>query len=86
MKQCDKLNRLPKEVQGGVLEALKGWTRCYVEKYNDGHYQVSLTISLTKHDQIFEAVISFENYEVYTREEIVKHAKEFWAGVNMSEW
>ena len=86
MKQCDKLNRLPKEVQNEVLEVLKGWTGCYVEKYDDGRYKVSVGISLTKQKQNFTVIMSFENYEVYTMEEVAKYAKEVWAGVDMSEW
>ena len=43
MKNCEKLNALPKEVQNEVIEMLKAGQGCYVDKYDDGHYEVSVS-------------------------------------------
>lgn len=40
---------LPENVKKEVAEVLKGWTKAYVEKYDDEHYEVSTSISLTAH-------------------------------------
>ena len=40
MKDCKRLNDLPKEVQDEVIETLKAWQGCYVDKYDDCHYEV----------------------------------------------
>lgn len=46
MKDCKKLNSLPKEVQNDVIEMLKAFEGCYVNKYDDGHYDVSIGCAL----------------------------------------
>lgn len=86
MKNCEKLNRLPKEVQNEVIETLKAWSGCYVDLYNDGHYEVSTGIALVNGTLPYKTIASFENYEVFTGEEITKYADEVWGKCDMSQW
>lgn len=86
MKNCEKLNRLPKEVQNEVIETLKAWSGCYVDLYNDGHYEVSTGIALVNGTLPYKTIASFENYEVFTGEEIAKYADEVWGKCDMSQW
>ena len=86
MKNCEKLNVLPKEVQNKVIETLKAWQVCYVDKYDDGHYEVSTGIALVNGTLPYNTIASFKNSEVFTPEEINKYAHEIWGGCDMSEW
>lgn len=82
MKECKKFNELPEEVKEEVKETLKAWQGCYVQK-RDGKYMVSIGIGLTAGDDGWRFVASFENYDIYTPEEIKKYAAEVWKGVEM---
>lgn len=84
MKNCEKLNRLPKDVQNEVIETLKAWQGCYVDLYNDGHYKISTGIALVNGRLPYKTIESFENYEVFTEEEIKKYADEVWGKCDMS--
>ena len=84
MKNCEKLNRLPKDVQKEVVETLKAWEGCYVDKYNDGHYEVSIGIALVNGTLPYETIASFKNSEIFTPEEINKYADEVWGKCDMS--
>jgi len=86
MKDCQKLNVLPKEVQEEVVETLKAWEGCYVDKYNDGHYEVSTGIALVNGTLPYETIASFKNSEIFTPEEINKYADEVWGKCDMSQW
>lgn len=86
MKNCKKLNDLPKEVQNEVIERLKAWDGCYVNKYDDGHYEVSMGCAHTNLKLPYKTVASFNNYEIFTTEEIIKYAHEVWSKCDMSEW
>ena len=86
MKDCKKLNNLPESVQKEVIEVLKAWTGCYVEKYENGNYQVAVGVALTKGKQNFKVIESFENSDIFTQEEIEKYAHEVWGGCDMSAW
>ena len=86
MKNCEKLNVLPKEVQNEVIETLKAWQGCYVDKYDDGHYEVSTGIALVNGTLPYNTIASFKNSEVFTHEEINKYADEVWGKCDMSEW
>ena len=86
MKNCEKLNVLPKEVQNEVIERLKAWQGCYVDKYDDGHYEVSIGCAITNGKLPYKTIASFNNYEIFTNEEINKYAHEIWGNVNMSDW
>ena len=86
MKNCAWLNNLPEEVRRDVMETLKAWEECYVEKYNDGSYKVSVGIGLTAWKCDYKVIASFNNYDIYTPEEIQKYANEVWSGCNMSDW
>ena len=86
MKDCKKLNVLPKEVQNEVIERLKAWEGCYVNKYNDGHYEVSIGCALTNGKLPYKTVASFNNDEIFTTEEIIKYAHEVWSKCDMSQW
>ena len=86
MKDCKKLNDLPKEVQNEVIERLKAWDGCYVNKYDDGHYEVSIGCAITNLKLPYKTVASFKNYEIFTTEEIIKYAHEVWSKGDMSEW
>ena len=86
MKNCKKLNVLPKEVQNEVIERLKAWDGCYVNKYDDGHYEVSIGCALVKGKYHYKTVASFKNYEIFTTEEIKKYAHEIWSKCDTSEW
>lgn len=86
MKNCERLNKLPKEVQTKVIETLKAWTGCYVERHDDGHYEVSVGVGLTKGVQSFTVVESFKSEDIFTPEEVKKYADEVWSGCDMSAW
>ena len=86
MKNCKKLNDLPKEVQNEVIERLKAWDGCYVIKYDDGHYDVSIGCVITNGKSPYKTIASFNNYEIFTIEEINKYAHEIWSKCDMSEW
>lgn len=86
MKQNEKLNALPKEVQNKVIETLKAFTGCYVDKYEDGHYEVSVGVGITRDKVPYKLIASFENTEIFTNEEINRYAKEVWKGCDMSAW
>ena len=86
MKNCEKLNALPEEVQNEVIQRLKAWEGCYVNKYDDGHYEVSIGCSLHKGKLPYKTVASFNNYEIFTNDEITKYANEVWGKCDMSEW
>lgn len=86
MKDCKKLKVLPKEVQNEVIEMLKAFEGCYVNKYDDGHYDVSIGCALTKWKLPYKTVASFNNYEIFTTEEINKYAHEVWGKCDMSQW
>lgn len=86
MKNCEKLNSLPKNVQCEVIEMLKAWTGCYVDKYDDGHYEVSTGIALVKGKLPYKTIAYFKNNEVFTPEEITKYANEVWGKCDMSQW
>lgn len=86
MKNCEKLNRLPSDVQKEVIETLKAWQGCYVDKYDDGHYEVSTGIALVNGKLPYTTIESFKNYEVFTNEEIRKYADEVWGRCDMSQW
>lgn len=86
MKNCEKLNRLPKEIQKEVIETLKAWNGCYVDLYQDGHYGVSTGIALVNGELDYDTIESFQNYEIFTPEEISKYADEVWGKCDMSEW
>lgn len=74
---------LPENVKKEVAEVLKGWTKAYVEKYDDGHYEVSTSISLTAHRQPFKVVADIKNTDIYTAEERKRYAEEYWGD---AEW
>ena len=74
MKNCEKLNRLPKDVQNEVIETLKAWQGCYVDLYSDGHYEVSTGISLVNATLPYKTIAFIKNTEVFTPEEISKYA------------
>lgn len=86
MKYCKKLNDLPKDVQNKVIETLKAWTGCYVDLYDDGHYEVSTGIALVNGTLPYHTIASFKNYEVFTLEEISRYADEIWGKCDMSQW
>ena len=86
MKTIEKLNRLPKDVQEKVIETLKAWQGCYVDLYNDGHYEVSISIALVNGVLPYETIASFKNYEIFTPEEISKYADEVWGKCDMSQF
>ena len=86
MKNCEKLNVLPQEVQNEVIETLKALSGCYVDLYNDGHYEVSVGCALVKGELPYKTIASFNNYEIFTTEEINKYANEAWGNCDMSEW
>ena len=86
MKNCEKLNALPKEVQNEVIETLKAWQGCYVDKYDDGRYEISVSCALVSGKLPYKTIAYFNNYEIFTNEEITKYANEVWNGCNMSEW
>lgn len=86
MKNCEKLNALPKEVQNKVIETLKAFEGCYVNMYDDGHYDVSIGCATTNGKLPYKTVASFNNYEIFTTEEINKYAHEVWSKCDMSEW
>ena len=86
MKDCKKLKVLPKEVQNEVIETLKAWQGCYVDKYDDGHYEVSVGCALVNGKLPYKTVASFNNYEIFTPEEISKYADEAWGKCDMSQW
>ena len=86
MKNCKKLNDLPKEVQNEVIERLKAWDGCYVNKYNDDHYEVSIGCAITNGRLPYKTVASFKNKEIFTTEEIIKYAHEIWSKCDMEEW
>ena len=86
MKNCEKLNRLPKDVQNKVIETLKAWQGCYVDLYSDGHYEVSTGIALVNGTLPYTTIASFKNSEVFTPEEISKYADEVWGKCDMSQW
>ena len=86
MKNCEKLNVLPKAVQNDVIEMLKAWQGCYVDKYDDGHYKVTNSCAIVNGNQPYKTVAYFENSEIFTNEEIKKYAGEIWGKCDMSEW
>ena len=86
MKQNEKLNALPKEVQNKVIETLKAFTGCYVDKYEDGHYEVSVGVGITRDKVPYKLIASFENTEIFTQDEIKQYAEEVWKGCDMSAW
>lgn len=86
MKNCEKLNRLPEDVQNEVIETLKAWSGCYVDLYNDGHYEVSTGIALVNGTLPYNTIASFKNSEVFTPDEISKYADEVWGKCDMSQW
>lgn len=86
MKNCEKLNKLPKDVQNEVIETLKAWQGCYVDLFNDGHYEVSTGIALVKGTLPYKTIMYINNYEVFTPEEITKYANEVWGKCDMSQW
>jgi hypothetical protein len=86
MKNCEKLNRLPKDVQNEVINTLKAWEGCYVNLYDDGHYEVSVCISLVKGTLPYNTIESFKNSEIFTPEESKKYAEEAWKNVDMSDY
>ena len=86
MKDCKKLNDLPKDVQNEVIETLKAFTGCYVDLYNDGHYEVSTGIALVNGTLPYETIASFKNTEISTLEEINKYADEVWGKCDMSQY
>ena len=86
MKDCKKLNDLPKDVQNEVIETLKAFTGCYVDLYNDGHYEVSTGIALVNGTLTYETIASFKNTEIFTLEEINKYADEVWGKCDMSQY
>lgn len=86
MKNCEKLNKLPKNIQGEVIETLKAFTGCYVDLYNDGHYEVSTGIALVNGTLPYKTIASFKNTEIFTPEEINKYADEVWGKCDMSQW
>lgn len=86
MKNCEKLNRLPKDVQNGVIGTLKAWSDCYVDLYNDGHYEVSTGIALVNGTLPYNTIANFKNNEIFTQEEISKYADEVWGKCDMSQW
>lgn len=87
MKNCEKLNRLPKEVQNEVIETLKAYEGCYVDFYKkDEHYEVSTGIALVNGALPYDTIAYFKNSEVFTPEEISKYADEVWGKCDMSQW
>ena len=86
MKQNEKLNALPKEVQNEVIKTLKAFTGCYVNKYEDEHYEVSVGVGITQDKVPYKLVAYFENTEIFTNEEINRYAEEVWKGCDMSAW
>lgn len=86
MKNCAKLNDLPKDVQNEVIETLKAWKGCYVDLYNDGHYEVSTSIALVNGTLPYKTIACFKSSEVFTPEEISKYADEVWGKCDMSQW
>ena len=86
MKNCEKLNRFPKDIQYEVIETLKAWQDCYVNLYDDGHYEVSICISLVNRTLPYTMVESFKSSEVFTPEERRKNANEVWGKSDMSQW
>ena len=84
MKICERLNRLPNEVQDEVKAKLKGWTGVYVERNEQtGEWHVSTMIGITKEYNPWKVIEAFDARDIYTPEEIRKYADEFWAGVEM---
>lgn len=82
MKQNDRLNRLPKEVQEEVLKVLKGWERCYVEQHEEtNEYHVSTGIGITKWHNPWRLIEAFKGNEIYTPDEIRKYSAEYWKDV-----
>ena len=86
MKNCEKLNALPMDVQHDVIEMLKAFEGCYVNKYDDGHYDVSIGCAITNGKLPYKTIASFNNYEILTSEEINRYAHEVWGKCDMSEW
>lgn len=83
----ERLNRLPEEIQEEVKSVLKGWTGCYVEQHEDTkEYLVSTGIGITRWHDPWTLIESFENTDIYTKEECEQYSKEYWAGVDMNEW
>lgn len=85
MKNCEKLNRLPRDVQDEVIATLKAWQGCYVDLYDDGHYEVVTGIALVNGALPYKTIASFKNYEIFTTEEIDKYANEIWGKCDMSQ-
>ena len=79
MKYCKKLNDLPKDVQNEVIETLKAWTGCYVDLYDDGHYEVSTGISLVNSTLPYDTIAYIRNSEIFTPEEIVEHEAKLYS-------
>ena len=84
MKNCEKLNRLPKDVQNEVISTLKAWEGCYVNLYDDGHYEVSTGCALVNGTLPYTTVAYIKNTEVFTNEEIAKYADEVWGKADMA--
>ena len=84
MKNNERLDNFPINIQEEVKETLKGWCGCYVERHEiTKEYRISTGISLTKAHNPWQLIEAFNNTDVYTREEINKYSKEYWQG---TEW
>lgn len=84
MKNNERLNRLPINVQEEVKDKLKGWDGCYVEQNEETkEYRVSTGIGITKWYNPWKAVEAFKSSDIYTAEEIRKYSAEYWQGVEM---
>jgi len=77
----ERLSVLPENIQKEVIETLKGWTGCYVYQHEETKdWKVSTGIGITRWHDPWELIESFENYEIFTKEEIEKYSKEYWNG------
>lgn len=76
MKENKRLKMLPLEVQNEVIETLKAWEGCYVlQNEITKTYSVEVGIGITSHYNPNKCVASFNNYDIYTNEEIKENNK-----------
>ena len=76
MKENKAIQVLPLEIQNEVLETLKYWSGCYVmQNEKTGVYSVDVGIGVSRVYNPNKCVASFNNYDIYTDEEIQENNK-----------
>ena len=76
MKENETLKKLPLEVQEEVIEILKSWSGCYVlQNEITKKYSVEVGIGITSRYNPNKCVASFNNYDIYTNDEIYENNK-----------